>query len=335
MTKVLAVGEPPCPTEVAPLAAAAFAGRADVTISHPRFLEFVAPGVSKGRAVRWLARRLGIPLGATLAVGDQWNDLEMLAEVGHGAAMPTAPAAVRAVARYVAPPLEEEGVAQLIEALVLADPTAARAASRRLAAAADAAPASPRGVVTARIVPDDAAGRAVAIEALRAGGIVAIPTDTVYGIGVALSTPGGIERLFAVKQRPPEKGIVLLLADAAQAAGWAYRRPPPRRWPSAFWPGGLTLSCSQRADVGLPAALTGGVPDDRPSRPRPRRAAGAGPRARSVPGHLGQRLGPAGGRDGGRDPARCSATRSSSSSTAARPTAARPRRSSTAPATVP
>ena len=89
----------------------AFAGRADVTISHPRFLEFVAPGVSKGRAVRWLARRLGIPLGATLAVGDQWNDLEMLAEVGHGAAMPTAPAAVRAVARYVAPPLEDEGVA--------------------------------------------------------------------------------------------------------------------------------------------------------------------------------------------------------------------------------
>ena len=53
----------------------------------------------------------GVPLGATLAVGDQWNDLEMLAEVGHGAAMPTAPAEVRAVARYVAPPLEDEGVA--------------------------------------------------------------------------------------------------------------------------------------------------------------------------------------------------------------------------------
>ena len=60
-----------------------------MTISHPRFLEFVAPGVSKGRAIRWLARRLGVPLGATLAIGDQWNDLEMLAEVGHGAAMPT------------------------------------------------------------------------------------------------------------------------------------------------------------------------------------------------------------------------------------------------------
>jgi hypothetical protein len=139
VTKVLAVGEPPYPTEIAPFAAAHFAGLADVTISHPRFLEFVAPGVSKGRAIRWLARRLRIPLGATLAIGDQWNDLEMLAEVGHGAAMPTAPAAVRAVARYLAPPVGEEGVAALIESLVLTDPKAARTASRRLAAAADTA----------------------------------------------------------------------------------------------------------------------------------------------------------------------------------------------------
>jgi Cof subfamily protein (haloacid dehalogenase superfamily) len=138
ITKVLAVGEPPLPTELAPLAAAHFAGIADVTISHPRFLEFVAPGVSKGRAIRWLARRLKIPLGATLAIGDQWNDLEMLAEVGHGAAMPTAPAEVQAVARYIAPPVGEEGVAALIESLVLADPTAAREASRRLSAEAAA-----------------------------------------------------------------------------------------------------------------------------------------------------------------------------------------------------
>jgi hydroxymethylpyrimidine pyrophosphatase-like HAD family hydrolase len=139
VTKVLAVGEPPAPTDLAPLAREHFLGVADVTISHPKFLEFVAPGVSKGRAVRWLARRLGIQLGATLAIGDQWNDLEMLGEVGHGAAMPSAPAEVQAVARYIAPPLEEEGVARMIEALVLARPAAARAASRRLAEEADAA----------------------------------------------------------------------------------------------------------------------------------------------------------------------------------------------------
>ena len=137
VTKVLAVGEPPAPVDLAPIARAHFEGRADVTISHPRFLEFIAPGVSKGRAVRWLARRLRIPLGATLAIGDQWNDLEMLSEVGHGAAMPSAPAAVRAIARYVAPPLEDEGAAQIIEQLVLAGAAKALAASRRLAAEAE------------------------------------------------------------------------------------------------------------------------------------------------------------------------------------------------------
>jgi hypothetical protein len=139
ITKVLAVGEPPLPTELAPIARAHFAGRAEVTISHPKFLEFLAPGVSKGRAVRWLARRFGVPLGALLAIGDQWNDLEMLAEAGHGTAMPSAPPEVRASARYLAPPLADEGVARMIEALVLAPPAKALAASRRLAAEAEAA----------------------------------------------------------------------------------------------------------------------------------------------------------------------------------------------------
>jgi Cof subfamily protein (haloacid dehalogenase superfamily) len=132
ITKVMAVGEPPLPTRLAPLAKAYFEGRADVTISHPSYLEFVAPGVSKGRAIRWLARRLRIPLAATLAIGDQWNDLEMLAEVGHGTAMPTAPAPVLAIARYVAPPVREDGVAAIIESLVLATPTEALRAAARL-----------------------------------------------------------------------------------------------------------------------------------------------------------------------------------------------------------
>ena len=133
ITKILAAGEPPLPIELAPLARQRFGTTAAVTISHPRFLEFTAPGVSKGRAIRWLARRMGIPLGAVLAVGDQWNDIEMLAEVGHGTAMPSAPVEVLAAARYIAPPLAEEGVARIIEALVLAPPDDARAAASRLA----------------------------------------------------------------------------------------------------------------------------------------------------------------------------------------------------------
>ncbi|HEY6013192.1 MAG TPA: HAD hydrolase family protein, partial [Candidatus Limnocylindrales bacterium] len=84
------------------------------------------------------------PLGATLAIGDQWNDLEMLSEVGHGTAMPSAPRAVQAAARYIAPGLAEEGVARMIEALVLAPPADARASARRLAAAAREAVAAAR-----------------------------------------------------------------------------------------------------------------------------------------------------------------------------------------------
>jgi hydroxymethylpyrimidine pyrophosphatase-like HAD family hydrolase len=133
VSKVIAVSEEPIDESVLHRARIEFAGRADVTISHPRFLEFLAPGVSKGAAVRWLARRAGVPLGAVLAIGDQFNDLEMIAAVGHGAAMPHAPAPVRAAARYIAPPLAEDGAARLIEQLVLAEPAAAARAATRLA----------------------------------------------------------------------------------------------------------------------------------------------------------------------------------------------------------
>ena len=130
VSKVLAVGPTGAPLEYLEAARAHFAGRAEVTVSHPEFLEFLAPGVSKGQAVRWLARRLRIPLGQTLAIGDQYNDLEMIAAAGHGVAMPSAPPAVQAAARYVAAPLADEGAAQVIELLVLAGRTAPANAGR-------------------------------------------------------------------------------------------------------------------------------------------------------------------------------------------------------------
>jgi L-threonylcarbamoyladenylate synthase len=112
----------------------------------------------------------------------------------------------------------------------------------------------------ARVVADDSAGRGAAAEVLRAGGIVALPTDTVYGIAVDLATAGGIEALFAAKRRPPDKGIMLLLADAAQAPAIGEWRDAAAALGAAFWPGGLTLIVPQRPDVPLPAALTGGAP---------------------------------------------------------------------------
>jgi L-threonylcarbamoyladenylate synthase len=109
----------------------------------------------------------------------------------------------------------------------------------------------------ARRLPDDAEGRAEAARTLEAGGIVAFPTDTVYGIAVALDTPGGIERLFAAKGRPPDKAIALLLADAEQATEIGELNGPAAALARGFWPGGLTLVVPRRADVTLPAALGG------------------------------------------------------------------------------
>jgi hypothetical protein len=136
-TKIVAVGPEGLPARLLEEARAAFAGRADATVAHPRFLEFVAPGVSKGAAVRWLAGRAGIPLGHVLAIGDQLNDLEMLAAVGHGTAMPSAPDALVHVARYVAPPLAETGAAQVIERLALSTGGEAAAAAAEMAEMAE------------------------------------------------------------------------------------------------------------------------------------------------------------------------------------------------------
>lgn len=119
ISKVLAVGDAAAIRSAYEAVPAVFGGRLEATVSHPRFIEFLSPGVSKGRAVRWLARRAGVSLDETMAIGDQLNDLEMLATAGHGVAMAAAPAEVRAVARWVAPPIEEEGAAIAIERLVL------------------------------------------------------------------------------------------------------------------------------------------------------------------------------------------------------------------------
>lgn len=113
--------------------------------------------------------------------------------------------------------------------------------------------------MTARLLPDDASGRVAAVAALRAGRLVALPTDTVYGLAVALDAPDGIGRLFAAKGRPPERGVVLLVADHRQAEEIGDFDAAAHVLAAAFWPGGLTLVVRQRADRPLPAALTGGA----------------------------------------------------------------------------
>ncbi len=111
----------------------------------------------------------------------------------------------------------------------------------------------------ATLLPDNAPGRAAAVAALRAGGLVAMPTDTVYGVGVALDAEEGLARLFAAKERPLDRAIVLLVADLEQAASVGVLTPPARLLAERFWPGGLTLVLAQAPGARLPAVLTAGA----------------------------------------------------------------------------
>lgn len=111
----------------------------------------------------------------------------------------------------------------------------------------------------ARVLPDDAAGIAAAVEVLRAGGIVGLPTDTLYGIAVDLATPGGIEALFAAKGRPPEKAVVVLVDSLDQVAALVEVPPAARALAGSCWPGGLTLVLPLLPTAALPRALTAGT----------------------------------------------------------------------------
>jgi L-threonylcarbamoyladenylate synthase len=89
----------------------------------------------------------------------------------------------------------------------------------------------------------------MAVEALQAGGLVVLPTDTVYGVGCLLKVPA-IDRIFAAKRRTPEKAIPVLLADTDDARHVVADFPEPaRRLAEAFWPGPLTLALPKRPDL--------------------------------------------------------------------------------------
>ena len=86
------------------------------------------------------------------------------------------------------------------------------------------------------------AGIARAAELLRDGEVVAFPTDTVYGVAVAASRADRIDALFALKRRPPDRRIPMLVASLAQAveAGWE-ADDRAHALSDRFWPGALTI----------------------------------------------------------------------------------------------
>ncbi|MEH2058364.1 MAG: Cof-type HAD-IIB family hydrolase [Nostoc sp.] len=91
-----------------------------LTKSVATFFEATNASVNKGTAVRYLAEELlGLQLANVMAIGDNFNDVEMLEYVGLGVAMGNAPTAVQAIAQWVAPSVEEDGAAVAIEKFLL------------------------------------------------------------------------------------------------------------------------------------------------------------------------------------------------------------------------
>jgi L-threonylcarbamoyladenylate synthase len=109
--------------------------------------------------------------------------------------------------------------------------------------------------MVSQIIPVDCAEAAqMAAQVLRAGDLIVLPTDTVYGVGSALDAVA-ISRIFAAKQRPPERAVPVLLADVDSVLRVARAFPDPaRRLAAMFWPGPLTLVLPKRAD--LPSNLS-------------------------------------------------------------------------------
>lgn len=96
-----------------------------------------------------------------------------------------------------------------------------------------------------------------ALACLRAGGVVAFPTETVYGLGADAENPAAVAGVYALKGRPATHPVIVHLTDASQMARYAAAVPEvAQRLAAAFWPGPLTLILRRSAQV--PDAVTGG-----------------------------------------------------------------------------
>ena len=92
---------------------------------------------------------------------------------------------------------------------------------------------------------------------LRAGGLVAFPTETVYGLGADAWNPAAVKKLYRVKRRPADHPVIVHFAEAKQAFEWARDVPDSaRRLADRFWPGPLTLILKRAARA--PDFITGG-----------------------------------------------------------------------------
>lgn len=99
---------------------------------------------------------------------------------------------------------------------------------------------------------------AAAVAVLRRGGLVGMPTETVYGLAADAANPAAVAQIFAAKGRPSSHPLIVHIGDASLLAQWAsHVSPQAQRLADAFWPGPLTLIVARH--VAVSPTVTGGA----------------------------------------------------------------------------
>jgi L-threonylcarbamoyladenylate synthase len=118
--------------------------------------------------------------------------------------------------------------------------------------------------------PDDALIAAMSAR-LAAGEVLALPTDTVYGLAADVARPDAIHRIFQIKERPTEKALVLFVEGVEDAAPWLAELPEALpRLATRFWPGPLTIVVRASPAVPPEVSTTGSVALRQPDHAVPR-----------------------------------------------------------------
>jgi len=110
-----------------------------------------------------------------------------------------------------------------------------------------------------RILPYGTAAIAEAAALIRDGGIVAVPTETVYGLAADATNAEAVARIYAAKGRPSFNPLIVHVADLAAAERIAVFDADALALAEAFWPGPLTLVLPVRGDSGIASLVTAGL----------------------------------------------------------------------------
>ncbi len=110
-----------------------------------------------------------------------------------------------------------------------------------------------------RLLAADPSDLRVAAGILRAGGLVALPTETVYGLAADALNDTAVAKIFAAKGRPRFNPLIIHLADVAQIDRYAVLTPLAERLAQAFWPGPMTLVLPVKTDSDLSPLVTAGL----------------------------------------------------------------------------